>query len=287
MQGQIIKIISNKYTVLTDEGTITEAVAMGKLRLGVKPKVGDRVHCEMLEEHWCMQEVLPRKNSLLRPAIANVDQAMIVMSAIKPAFSSLLVDKLVFLISYEDIEPVIVITKMDLVKPDDPIYEYIEDYRRSGYRVILVGHDYELDEVFAALKGKITVMTGQSGVGKSTLLNRLNPELAAATQQISKALGRGKHTTRHSQLYEVAGGWLADTPGFSSLDFSRHDARILREKIRDFAGLPPCRFADCRHINEPDCEVKKGVENGTISKIRYSHYLDVVKECDSRKEWEK
>ena len=287
MQGQIIRIVSNQYTVLTEDGEFLQVVAMGKLRLGLKPVVGDKVEYELLDGQYGMQKILERKNQLRRPAIANIDQAMIVMSAVDPVFSSLLVDKLIFLIEYENIEPVIVITKMDLVKEDDEVYRYIEDYRKSGYRVILSGHDFEIDDIKDALKGKITVLTGQSGVGKSTLLNKLDPEFAAATQATSKALGRGKHTTRHTQLYPVGDGWLADTPGFSSLDFSWHDSLTLAGRIRDFQNLPDCRFKDCRHINEPDCEVKKGVEEGRVSSIRYKHYLEVVPLCNQREEWQK
>lgn len=287
MQGQIVKIVSNQYTVLTEEGSFLQVVAMGKLRLGNKPVVGDKVEYELLDGQYGMQKILERKNQLRRPAIANIDQAMIVMSAVDPVFSSILVDKLIFLIEYENIEPVIVITKMDLVKEDDEVYKYIEDYRKSGYRVILSGHDFEIDDIKDALKGKITVLTGQSGVGKSTLLNKLDPDFAAATQSISKALGRGKHTTRHTQLYPVGDGWLADTPGFSSLDFSWHDSLTLAGRIRDFQNLPDCRFKDCRHINEPNCEVKKGVEEGRVSSIRYKHYLEVVPLCNQREEWQK
>ena len=153
MTGLIIKIISNQYTVLTEDGQNVLAVAMGKLRLGVKPLVGDRVEYELLDNRYAIQKVLERKNFMVRPAIANVDQAMIVMSAVKPVFSSQLVDKLIFLISYRNIEPLLVITKMDLVKDDDPIHEYIADYRKSGYEVITVGKDRDVEDVKKALKG--------------------------------------------------------------------------------------------------------------------------------------
>ncbi|MBR2702234.1 MAG: ribosome small subunit-dependent GTPase A, partial [Erysipelotrichaceae bacterium] len=276
MTGLIIKIISNQYTILTEEGQEVLAVAMGKLRLGSKPLVGDKVEYELLDGRYAIQKILPRKNYLVRPAIANVDQAMIVMSAVQPVFSPLLVDKLIFLISYRDIEPVIVITKMDLVSPNDRINTYINDYVESGYQVIAVGHDRDVEDVRGALKGKITVLTGQSGVGKSTLLNRLDKDFAAATQEISKSMGRGKHTTRHTQLFPVGEGLIADTPGFSSLDFSRIDALTLAGKIHDFRNAGECRFKDCKHVNEPDCAVKKKVELGEISSIRYSNYLETV-----------
>ena len=286
MTGLIIKIISNQYTILTEEGQEVLAVAMGKLRLGSKPLVGDKVEYELLDGRYAIQKILPRKNYLVRPAIANVDQAMIVMSAVQPVFSPLLVDKLIFLISYRDIEPVIVITKMDLVSPNDRINTYINDYVESGYQVIAVGHDRDVEDVRDALKGKITVLTGQSGVGKSTLLNRLDKDFAAATQEISKSMGRGKHTTRHTQLFPVGEGLIADTPGFSSLDFSRIDALTLAGKIHDFRNAGECRFKDCKHVNEPDCAVKKKVELGEISSIRYNNYLETVILCNKKEDWE-
>lgn len=286
MTGLIIKIISNQYTILTEDGQEVLAVAMGKLRLGSKPLVGDKVEYELLDGRYAIQKILPRKNYLVRPAIANVDQAMIVMSAVQPVSSPLLVDKLIFLISYRDIEPVIVITKMDLVSPNDRINTYINDYVESGYQVITVGHDRDVEDVRDALKGKITVLTGQSGVGKSTLLNRLDRDFAAATQEISKSMGRGKHTTRHTQLFPVGEGLIADTPGFSSLDFSRIDALTLAGKIHDFRNAGECRFKDCKHVNEPDCAVKKKVELGEISRIRYNNYLETVALCNKKEDWE-
>ena len=286
MHGKIIRIVSNQYTVHVPERGCLEAFAMGRVRLQDKPLVGDEVELQETEGRCGISRILERTNRLYRPAVANVDQAMIVMSASNPAFSNVLVDRLIFLISYWKVEPLIVITKMDLVEKDDPVYEYIADYRKSGYHVILMGHDYETEELEAALKGRVTVLAGQSGVGKSSLLNRLDEQFALATQEISRALGRGKHTTRHSELYEVAGGWLADTPGFSSLDFSAIDQLTLASRIPDFKGAGECRFRDCHHLSEPGCAIRAGVESGRISRLRYNNFVNISAECNKKKEWE-
>ena len=172
----IIKNISNQYEVLFEDGSIQTCVAMGKVRLDKKPLVGDHVLVEEFDSKYGIQKILERKNSLIRPAIANVDQALIVMSAFEPDFSTTLVDRLIFLISYANIKPVLCVTKMDLVKPNDPIYKSIEDYRKSGYEVYTTGKDFDESEIIECFADKITVLTGQSGAGKSSLLNALLEE---------------------------------------------------------------------------------------------------------------
>lgn len=276
-KGTIIKNISNQYEVLMEDGSIQRCIAMGKLRKDKKPLVGDYVLVETFEHQNGIQEILERKNFLIRPAIANVDQALIVMSSKEPDFSPVLIDRLIFLISYANITPVLCITKMDLVDDQDEIYQYIEDYRKSGYDVYLTGKDFDPSDIADCFDNKITVLTGQSGAGKSSLLNRINPEFELHTQVTSKALGRGKHTTRHCQLFPIGKGWVADTPGFSSLDFTKIDGLKLSQVVPDFkeyAGT--CKFRDCIHINEPGCSVKMALDEKKISAIRYQNYCDVI-----------
>lgn len=276
-QGRIIKIISNQYEVLDDERNRHLCVAMGKLRKQYAPVVGDIVTIEHFSDQIGIQKIQKRKNELKRPAIANVDQAIIVMSCKDPDFSTTLIDRLIFQIAYANITPVLCITKLDLIDQEDPIHQEIEDYRNSGYQVYESGKGYATEELCEALKGKISVLTGQSGAGKSSLLNRIEPSFQLQTQEISKALGRGKHTTRHCELHEVAQGWVADTPGFSSMEFGYMDVMTLQERIPDFQDyLYTCKFNDCIHINEPGCKIQAAVEAGNISKIRYEHYKEIV-----------
>lgn len=272
----IVRIVSNRYHVFHN-GEIIHAIAMGKLRLGDKPIVGDEVKVEYLEPNYVIQEVYPRRNALTRPTVANVDQTFIVMSATEPDFSYTLVDRLIFLISLEDIEPIIVLTKADLVS-EEFIEAVRKEYEGSHYKFIATGLDDNVEALEAMLKGKISVLSGQSGVGKSSILNRINKEFSLQTQEISKALGRGKHTTRHNQLYNLAGGWVADTPGFSSLDFSKVDPKALADSIPDFKPYAnQCRYRDCLHVSEPSCKIKEELELGKISLIRYQNYLDCLK----------
>ena len=276
MDGQIIKIISNKYTVYSNHQEYS-CICLGKMRLSIKPKVGDFVHFDRYEEKYGIDKIYPRKNQLIRPPVANIDQALVVMSCHLPDFSSALVDRLVFFCQYEDIEPIICITKMDLAVENDVIYDYIKDYENSGYRVILCHKHILNQEIIEILKDKTTVLMGQSGVGKSSLMNLIDPNLSLNTQEISKALNRGKHTTRHSQLYRVYDGFIADTPGFSAMDFQTVKPEILKDKIKEFIPYnQECYFNDCNHVNEPKCGVKLALEQGKISKIRYENYLKVL-----------
>ena len=283
MIGRVIKIVSNQYTVLYENERV-EAVAMGKLRLKQSPVVGDFVKLERLEGKMCIQAIEKRKNQLIRPSIANVDQAMIIMSMVDPGFSCQLVDRLLILIQHAGIQPFLVITKVDVCPMSDQMREWIEDYRCSGYQVILHAKGAQNEELMSLLKDKITVLTGQSGAGKSSLINTYLPDFEIQTQEISKALGRGKHTTRHTELHDVCGGWVADTPGFSSLEFDRMSVQDLKDAMWEFDKAEPCKFRDCVHENEPGCGVKKGVEEKTISSIRYQHYLEVLHLIQNRKE---
>ncbi len=274
-RGRIIKIVSNRYEVLDGEGQRLLCVAMGKVRKYKSPVVGDIVYFQRFENQNGIQSICERKNELVRPAIANVDQAIIVMSCVDPDFSTTLIDRLLFLITYAGIKPILCITKTDLIQPDHPIYQDITDYRASGYEVYETSMQ-DATSIASIWKNKISVLTGQSGAGKSTLINSLDDSIHLRTQAISKALGRGKHTTRHCELHEVCGGWIADTPGFSSLDFSNLDKHQFAKSILDFKNQEPCKFRDCLHLNEPQCAIRKGVEEGRISSIRYQHYKEVL-----------
>ncbi len=283
-QGTIIRIISNQYQIYSD-GMTYDAKAMGKLRKGVSPVVGDVVDFEQMDDIYGIQRIHERKNQLIRPLIANVDQAIIVMSAKDPDFSTVLIDRLIFLISYEGITPVLVITKMDMIDdPNDPVYGYIEDYKKGGYDVYTSGKAFDTKDIEAAFADKISVLTGQSGAGKSSLLNRIDDRLEIKTQAISKALGRGKHTTRHTQLFAINGGWVGDTPGFSSLDLENMDIHIFNHTVPDFTPyVGKCKFNDCIHINEPQCAVLEAVEKKEIVQYRYDHYKEVVKMIENKR----
>ncbi len=284
-EALVIKHISNRYTLLTPEHERFVALPEGKLKKGKSPIVGDKVHYMIKDDQVMITKVLKRHNQLKRPVIANVDQALIVMSARKPDFSTQLIDRFIWLIRNEGITPVLVITKLDLVDDSDPLYQDLKDYEKSGLKVVYMSKTHDLEPLKEVVKDKISVLSGQSGVGKSSLLNRMNPDFVLKTQEISKALGRGKHTTRHVELYDVFEGWLADTPGFSALEFSSIELENLERCVIEFdAYRDQCFYRNCQHIHEPKCAVKKAVSEHLIPSERYQHYTEVYTLIQSIKE---
>ncbi len=274
-KARIIKIISNSYTVLDENNEKIQCLAMGKVRLQVVPTVGDFVLIEQLDDKMVIQKVLERKNYIIRPPMANIDQGLIVMSAIEPDFSVTLVNRLSFLIEHAGIKPVIVVTKLDLVS-DEKIQHISSLYENTGIDVVLVRKETVNEQFNELCNNKISFLTGQSGVGKSSLFNMLDADFSLKTQEISKALGRGKHTTRHVELHEVCGGWIADTPGFSSLDFSKMSIEDVKNSVVEFQTLSPCKFRNCIHQHEPGCVVKEALEQNKIQRHRYESYLEIV-----------
>ncbi len=269
LEGKIIKLISNDYTVLSDKLYVCKC--RGKFRNErITPLVGDNVLFD--PENNYILEIKERKNELVRPPVSNIDQAYIVTN-VKPTFNSNLLDKLLCIIEFNNIKPIIIFTKIDLLSEEEKeeINEVINYYKSIGYDVYI---NTEVDKIKASMKNKISVLSGQSGAGKSTLLNKIDKDLNLKTDEISIALGRGKHTTRHVELISVCGGWVADTPGFSSLDFAGMDNTDIRDNFIEFNEYKDnCRYRDCMHLNEEDCNVKN---NQKILKSRYANYVSFI-----------
>ncbi len=282
----IIKSVRGLYTVVSPDGVLTECPARGILRKkGQEPYVGDHV----LLDGDVISEVLPRKNEIIRPPLANLDQLCFVVSMCEPQPNLRLLDKFIAVSAYKGIEPLLLLTKVDLA----PFEEIQQLYSSIGIPMILV--DYQnpdsLEQVRSAFAGKVSALTGNSGAGKSTLLNALDETLGIPTGEISQKLGRGRHTTRHAQLYPLrTGGYIADTPGFSTFDTQRY-AIIRKEELADcFVEFAPyqeqCRFHDCAHVCEKGCAVIEAVNAGLIPKTRHESYCDMYEEAKQIKEWE-
>lgn len=270
MDGKIIKIISNKFTVLADKEY--DCIARGKFRnQKITPIVGDEVIFDSNKK--IILDIKPRKNSLVRPPVANIDQIVIVVSVKEPDLDLYLLDKLLCIIEYNNIKPIICFTKIDLLKDKKEFESIKEYYKKIGY-MVFENKDDNLKEIF---KNKITVFAGQSGAGKSTLLNILDSSLNLKTGVISYALGRGKHTTRHVELINLLGGWCADTPGFSSLSLSEMDVKHIKDNMIEFHKLSEhCAYRDCMHDKEEDCEVKRQIDK-YILKSRYENYIKFIR----------
>lgn len=278
MEGLIIKNISNDYVVKTKNNIYT-CKARGKFRNDkIIPLVGDIV--EFDDKNNYILKIHKRKNSLIRPNVSNIDNALIVTSVKEPALDTFLLDKLLTIVSYNNITPIICFTKLDLLNEEEQkeIQKYIDYYQKVGYKVLRNDKLEDFKEIF---KDKLTVFTGQSGAGKSSLLNKLDSKLNLKTDEISYALGRGKHTTRHTELYEIMGGFLVDTPGFSQVDFHDMKKQDIRDNMNEmFDNLNDCKYRDCLHIKEDGCSVKEKLENNEILSTRYNNYKIFVERCD-------
>lgn len=272
VQGQIIKQISNLYTVRV--GNITyDCRARGKFRQDkISPVVGDNVKVDIDNKY--ITEILARRNILSRPVISNVDIAFIVTSTTKPNLDLTLLDKLLSVIIHNNIEPVICFTKIDLLNEKE---KEIIDKLKKYYELIGIKTFYnsETNKIIEYIKDKVVVLAGQTGAGKSSLLNLLDPNLNIKTAAISEALGRGKHTTRHVELYKIAGSYIADTPGFSALDLKDMTREQLRDTFPEFTS-GECKFRDCMHNKEIGCKVKESVEKKLILQSRYNNYLQFM-----------
>ena len=282
--GIITKCLGGLYTIESPDG-IFECKARGVFRnKGVNLYVGD--YAEFSD--GVITKILDRKNCIIRPPLANLDQLIFVISTCKPSPNLLLLDKFIVIAEYKGITPIIVITKTDLADFEN-IYSI---YSKIGIKVIAVDYsdNSTVEQVRELLKGKISAFTGNSGAGKSTLLNAVDANLDIPTGEISEKLGRGRHTTRHAELYKICGGYIADTPGFSTFETNKYDI-IRKEELADcfieFAEFTDnCRFKDCSHTCEKGCSVIEAIGEGLISESRHSSYCEMYDEAKKLKEWE-
>lgn len=304
-KGRIIKIIGGKFSVMDlEDKTVHVCDCCGKLRyqtvtkdssfnkqithrskketktIKLAPKVGD--FCEYNKEgHSLINSIYPRVNEMIRPLISNVDQILLIFAAKKPDFSFLLLDQFLVLLEIANIKAKIIISKIDLLQLEElnDLKEGLAYYQKIGYDVYYVDSKNKngFDEINELFKDKISVLSGQTGAGKSTFINALIPGFQLQTGEISEALGRGRHTTRHSELYEFNGGYIGDTPGFSKLDFTLLNQEDVKHYFVEFDKYQ-CKYRGCLHESEPDCGVKDAYEKGYILSSRYENYLKFLKD---------
>ena len=292
MQGKIIKGIAGFYYVHVVEFGVYECKAKGVFRKNkIKPLVGDDVTIEVLDEEKKLGniiEILPRQNSLIRPAVANIDQALVVFAVAKPDPHYNLLDRFLVMMEREHLPVILCFNKSDIA--DAPRIEELRAiYEPAGYPLVFTSAKAEenIHEIKSALKGKTTAIAGPSGVGKSSIINLLQPDANMETGSISRKIERGKHTTRHSELFPVdEDSYIMDTPGFSSLyvnDFEKEDLKYYFPEFEPFEGK--CKFNGCDHVHEPECAVKNAVSCGKIHRIRYNDYLDMYEELKNKRRY--
>lgn len=297
MQGKIIKGIAGFYYVHVAGSGVYECKAKGAFRKQkIKPLVGDNVEIDVIsqEEHTGnVIDILPRKNELIRPAVANVDQAVVIFAAAKPNPNFNLLDRFLIMMEYQHIPAVICFNKTDLIDEME-MENLIRAYKTSGYRVLFTSAKEQdgVEKIHQILKGKTSTVAGPSGVGKSSLINLLAPQAEMETGAISEKIERGRHTTRHAQVIPVPmedgseDTYIIDTPGFSSLSVEFYEKETLGTLFPEFQQYEPyCRFRGCSHISEPDCGVKEALAEGKISKIRYDDYVEIYQEVQNRRKY--
>ena len=287
--GRIIRSISGFYDVQTPGGLVT-CRGRGSLRKNQEsPLTGDLVEITVENGKGMVEKILPRRNRFIRPAVANVDALVVFAANVNPVTEPFLIDRVAAIAGDQEVAVYIVINKCDL----DPAIDLYRIYQNAGFPVIVASAETGegVEELRRLISGKLTAFTGNTGVGKSSMLNRLCPELKLATGEVSEKLGRGRHTTRHVELYTLGDDtYVADTPGFSSFDTEQMDV-ILKDNLQyafgDFAPyLGDCQFHDCSHRKEPGCAVRQAVEQGKIEKTRYESYLRLYEKSSQIKQWE-
>ena len=290
INGIIIKGIGGFYYVEAADGIVYECKARGVFRKEkITPLAGDRVEITVESNNKnSIDKILERRNFFKRPPIANVDTLVIVSSVCDPRPNLLIIDRLTAVASYKNVEPIIVFTKDDLQSAN----EFVKIYTNAGFKTFAVSNETGegIEKVKSIIDGGITVFTVNSGVGKSSLINRMYPDFCLETGEISRKLGRGRHTTRHVELFKVGSGYIADTPGFSSLDFETNDL-IKKDELAfcfpDFAYyIGSCRFSTCAHVNNKGCSLVEAVKSGDVERTRHESYVTMYNEVKDIKDWQ-